>query len=242
MSSQSSSSSLSSSSSSSLSLGAPPSSLFPFPTASRTGGKKRKYQKRSAKERKSSKPRKSNKSSDSVRILPEGFSLKKSKKSKQRDTGKHAPPSLVPGSLVQLKPCSSLVLVVSVDSEQDIIIVVDVGTCNITAHRAVAFCCVTKRYFERFVSSGLMQCPPENKHPSTWTWSYVVNERDQTHVAYCDQSRDILTRAFGSRETHSVYLPIERHSVMLLCIFNFFAVNDPGLDEKYFKYRVVLSY
>lgn len=184
-------------------------------------------------------------------LLP-GFSfnpLKKSKKSKKRSTGKHKPPILTPGSIVQVKPSSSISLVVGVQrdgrdgpDEEETCWVVDVGSCKLAAFKREDFCCVPDRYFERFSTSGRIHLPPFGVSPQSWIWSFISDEVNQVKTRYSVESSAILSHAYASQQIFSVYLPFERHSVMLISIFGLFAVTNAGPDEPYFKYRVILSY
>lgn len=199
-----------------------------------------------ARPKKAKKVKQARQEAPQTRILPADFGAKRTKKAKVRDTGKHAPPRLVPGSIVQLKPCSSLVLVVGLgehpDTNEDMVYFIDVGTGKINARYPEEFCCVTPRYFERFASSGRLHLPPPEKHYKTWVWSYITNEVNGTATRYCAESTALLTEALRTQQSYGVYLETEQHSVILISIFGLFAVNNAQGSEKYFKYTVVLSY
>ena len=67
-----------------------------------------------------------------------------------------------------------------------------------------------------------------------------------THaVQYCEESSAMLTAAYRMNITdhkYNLFLPRERHSVLLYSIFGMFAVNDPGPDEYAYKYQVLCLY
>jgi hypothetical protein len=177
-----------------------------------------------------------------------GSKLKCARKPCKRDnSGKHEPPLLEPGSVVQVKPTTPIQLIFAVKKNEaepgsSIVYTADTGSARFFAVYADQLCTVTPRYFERFYDTGLTYQPPAHITQDHWSWSFVKDGTKEP-VPYCEASRALLSDAFASRKQFGVFLPAEQHSVCLVAIFGFFAIPTPETADDYlYRYKVIFSY
>lgn len=162
----------------------------------------------------------------------------------RNSSGRHTPPILCPGSIVQILPRSAVHLIVAIEERADHEIVV--YTADMSSPRFLAFypdqlCAVTERYFKRFYTSGIGHLPPSDIKPDAWIWTYCCNTK-LLPVRYSPASTRRLTNALCSRTTFGVYLPHEGHAVSLISIFGFFAVPHTAPHEPFRRFKVQLTY